>query len=51
MTKRAYLLLLLMALPFGPSRAESAAPEIVLVDKVTVNGDVKRITMEGDTGH
>jgi len=51
MTKRAFLLSLLMVLPFGTTRAENPAPEIVLVDKVTVDGDVKRIMMEGDTGH
>jgi len=51
MTKRAFLLSLLMVLPLGTTRAENAAPEIVLVDKVTIDGDEKRVTMEGDTGH
>lgn len=51
MTKRACLLSLLLVLPFGMASAERAAPEIVRVDGVTVDGVVKHVTMESDTGH
>jgi hypothetical protein len=50
MMKCAYLLSLLLVLPFSTTHAEGVAPEIVWVDKVTVTGDVKRVTMESDTG-
>jgi hypothetical protein len=50
MMKCACLLSLLLALPFSTTHAENAAPETVQVNKVTVDGDVKRVTMESDTG-
>ena len=50
MTNRYRLLLLFLLLPFSTTRAESVAPEIVRVDKVTVGDVVKHVTMESDTG-
>ncbi len=50
MMKCACLLSLLLVLPFSTTHAEGAAPETVQVTKVTVDGDVKRVTMESDTG-
>jgi hypothetical protein len=48
--QRACVLSLLLVLLFSSTHAESAAPEIVWVDKVTVDGDVKHVAMESDAG-
>lgn len=50
MMKRGCLLSLILMLPFQPTHAQGAAPEIVQGNRVTVDGDVKRVTMESDTG-